>query len=84
MKQLTIDGIGQQLTTLAQWKKENNIFTHKNDCDDALPWSAWDEIESPFEFADKYSFDAIVRGNSEKQAILKYCEQEQIKPPFWW
>lgn len=84
MQQLGLAGIGQQLMTLATWKKENQIFTHKSFLDDDLRWSAWDEIEDFHDFMSTYGPDCIARGNSEKEAILKFCEWNGIEPPFWW
>ncbi len=83
MQQLGIEGIGQQLATLADWKKQNNIFTHKGIIEDK-PWSAWSELESPFDFLHEYGDSAFGFGKTEKVAILNYCEQENINPPFWW
>lgn len=82
--QLEIEGIGQQLATLEDWKKERKVFTHKSDAVDETPWSAWDEIESAHDFGHKYGFDSMGFGKTEKEAILNYCYQENIKPPFWW
>ena len=87
MQQLEINGIGQQKATLTDWKKENNIYTHKlNDetLDHDVQWSCWDEFKCVEEFASDYGYDAIALGKTEKQAILKFCHDNEIKPPFWW
>lgn len=81
--QLEIEGIGQQKATLSDWKRDNKIYTwHSPGCDHE--WSCWDEIESPHDFGHTYSFDAMGFGNTEKEAILDYCQKEGIAPPFWW
>ena len=84
MQQIEIEGIGQQLATLEGWKNQNQIFTHKSHIDDDKKWNAWGETESPFDFLHKYGDSAFGFGETEKEAILNYCEQENIKPPFWW
>lgn len=81
-QQLEIEGIGQQLATLDQWKIDNNIFTHKTYCEE--PWSCWNEIECALDFADKYGMEAICVGNTEKQAVTSFCFENQINMPFWW
>jgi len=80
-QQLEINGIGQQCMTLDQWKKDNNIFTHKTNDD---RWSCWDEYESVEEFSSKYSYAFVALGKSEKEAILNFCNANDIAPPFWW
>lgn len=85
--QLEIEGIGQQKATLADWKRENDVYTHYSEymeCEDGPAWSCWDQIESPIEFGEKYSFDAIGVGSTEKEAIIKFCSENEIKLPFWW
>ncbi len=82
--QLELDGIGQQLATLEGWKEENKIFTRDTHENKDLPWIAWDEIESPYEFSYKYSFMDMAFGSTEKEAIENYCQQESIRLPFWW
>lgn len=82
--QLEIAGIGQQKITLAMWKNENQIFTHNAGSEEEFPWTCWDEIESALEFGETYSFEAMGFGKTEKEAILNFCEEEKIDPPFWW
>lgn len=83
--QLEIPGIGQQLATLADWKKDNSVFTHHADHmpADENPWCAWDEIESPSHFLEKFG-DLFGYGKTEKAAIIDFCGQHDIKLPFWW
>lgn len=85
--QLEIDGIGQQLATLEDWKAQNKIFTHRSEYHEVFNgpvWSCWDEIEDPFEFDEKYSFNAMGYGDTEKEAIIDFCINEEIALPFWW
>lgn len=84
--QLELDGIGQQLAKLSDWKKENNIFTHNSMVNDPeyKNWSCWDEIEGALDFMDKYGYDAIALAHTEKEAIIKFCTDNDIKLPFWW
>ena len=84
--QLEIDGIGQQKYTLAMWKVDHKIFTfHAPHMQGRCPtWSCWDEIKCPIEFIGKYGDHNQGFGNTEKEAILDFCEKQNIKPPFWW
>lgn len=84
--QLEIEGIGQQKVTLSMWKKENNIFTHNSPHmpDKKTNWSCWDEYECPGDFISSYSDSAMGYGETEKEAILKFCYDNEINPPFWW
>ena len=84
--QLELVGIGQQKMTLEQWKKDNNIFTHRHyvPTEDEKLWSCWDELESPHDFIDKYGQQAIAMSMTEKQAILDFCFDNEIEIPFWW
>lgn len=81
--QLEIEGIGQQLFDIDIWKKNNGIFTFKSG---GMPkfWSAWNEIEDPVEFLNNYGGDAFGYGDSEKEAIIEFCEIEKIEIPFHW
>ena len=85
-KQLELEGIGQQLASLSQWKKDNGIYTHHHYCpdEDEMEWSCWDEFESPLEFIERYPMDAMGYGKSQKSAIIDFCQKEQIDLPFWW
>lgn len=84
-QQLELEGIGQQKYTLAMWKKENKIYTHLADhMEDDRRWSCWDEFESPLDFGEKYSYDAMAVAGTEKKAIEKFCDENDIKLPFWW
>jgi len=83
-EQLSIEGIGQQKATLGDWKKVNKIYTWNSPGCGDHPWTCWDEMESPGDFGDKYGFDAMGFGATEKEAIIEYCEKEEIELPFWW
>lgn len=84
--QLEIEGIGQQKATLADWKKDNEIYSHKawavlaGDC----PWSAWANNPDPIDHLGNHGDHWFGHGETEKEAILKLCEIEEIKIPFWW
>jgi len=87
MQQLEINGIGQQVMTPDEWKQQNNIFTRElndDDLDDGVRWACWDEHECVEEFASIYSYDSVALGESEKEAILSFCNANDIAPPFWW
>lgn len=81
-KQIEINGIGQQKYTLSDWKRDNKIFTHHSYAFDE--WLCWDEYENHEDFIAHYSEEPICSGKSEKAAIQAFCEQENIKQPFWW
>lgn len=84
--QLELEGIGQQKATLADWKAGNNIYTFysENMAGEECPWSCWDEIESPIDFMEQYGCDSIGVGETEKEAIIEFCMDNEIKLPFWW
>ena len=84
--QIGLPGIGQKKMTLSMWKKENNIYTlHLIDHEEVWnSWACWDEIENPLDFMEKYNNMAPGYGKTEKDAILDFCNKEEIKPPFWW
>ena len=84
--QLGIEGIGQQKYTLSMWKAEHNIFTHHSPHmpDKETNWSCWDEYECPSDFISNYSDSAMGYGETEKDCILNFCQDNEIKPPFWW
>ena len=83
--QLELEGIGQQKFTLSMWKKQNGIFTHKSPLyDQSHPWTCWDEMESPVDFLDKYGMDSFGYGNTEKEAIEDFCDDNDIELPFFW
>ncbi|WP_257282155.1 hypothetical protein [Endozoicomonas sp. ISHI1] len=84
--QTELPGIGQQKVTLADWKNENEIFTHKARglTPEELPWSAWSEIEDPSDYISTHDPESMGYGSSEKEAILNLCAKEGRKPPFWW
>jgi len=81
--QLEIEGIGQQKATLSDWKKENKIYTYESNGIEK-PWSAWGEVEAPWDFGHEYGFDKMGLGNTEKEAIWSFCDKWGIQPPFWW
>lgn len=85
-KQLEIDGIGQQKASLADWKKQNKIFTHDapHMGNDGPRWSCWAEIAAPSDFLEIYGQDAFGYGGSEKTAITDFCQKHEIELPFWW
>ena len=80
-QQIEIEGVGQQLATLATWKKENLIFTRLGNFGE---WTCWDEIECPIEFLNRYGGEAIACAATEKEAIRKFCHEEGVELPFWW
>jgi len=83
--QIEIPGIGQQKATLADWKVEHEVFTHKSEIpQNSNPWNAWMEFESAFEYMHKNNPDDMGFGKSEKDAILNLCDKHGITPPFWW
>lgn len=75
-KQLELE-IGQQKTTLSDWKKDNNIFTIDTPCH----WICWNEIEDYEEFLSKYG-DAGRYGDTEKEAIIKFCHEKKLNCLF--
>lgn len=84
--QLEIEGIGQQLATLADWKKDHAVFTHKSWASHhgEKPWNAWAGNPRPLDHLETNGEGAFGFGETEKEAILNLCEKENIEPPFWW
>lgn len=85
-QQLSIDGIGQQKATIANWKKENRVYTHFSAMTSSggLPWSSWTENPDPIDELSRYGDSAFGFGNSEKEAIIDVCKKQKIKLPFWY
>ncbi len=84
--QLEIAGIGQQIATVSDWKKENDVYTHKSWGLPAgdNPWNAWCGNPDAGDHLNNKGEDAFGFGETEKEAILNLCSKEEIKPPFWW
>lgn len=85
-QQLEIEGIGQQKATLSQWKIDNSVFTHHSPHleGNGFTWSCWGESSDPEQFLSKYGDNSFGFGNSEKSAILSFCNKHNIEIPFWW
>lgn len=83
-EQLGLVGIGQKKCTLGMWKKENEIFTHHAAHMDSPKWTCWDELEDPEDFLSNFGPDYMGYGDSEKEAILDFCEKCKVEIPFWW
>lgn len=87
-QQLTIPGIGQQLADLDWWKKETGVYTQEIKGiawnTEGFVWGAWSGFESPVIFICQNQPDDMGYGDTEREAILAYCEKANIDKPFWW
>ena len=83
--QLEIEGVGQQKMTLNDWMNAHTIFTHHAPhMNGDKRWTCWDEFRDPGEFLGCHGDHCFGFGSSQKEAVMDFCKNHEIEPPFWW
>ena len=88
-QQLTLPGV--ELANLELWKLANGVHTGEIKGlawnKENHSWAAWTDYESPVIFMCQNDHEEMGYGETEKAAILDYCNgwhEKEINKPDWW